>query len=107
MEGLYPVLITWYFDPTSGDIKLDCFLELDDPKHAKVVKLIYVRAKFTNVTPALLHIPEGYGREIVEEYINNTNIREEVIKKLNSAKVRIDDIVRRKLGHNLKDFLRD
>jgi len=105
MEGLNPVLITWYFDPSNGDIKLDCFLEINGTNHASAVGMIFLRAGVQQAHPALLHIPEGAGRETVEDYICNESIKKEVIEKLKSARVNQNDIVRHKNGHNLKDFI--
>ena len=100
-----PVLITWYFDPNTGDIKLDCYLELDDPSQVQAVKMVYLRAGVQQAHPALLHLPEGATRETVEEYICNESIKKEVLQKLNKAKVNQNDIVRKKLETSAIDFL--
>ena len=102
---MQPVLITRYFCPDTGDIKLDCFLELDNPRHASAVRMVYLRAGVQQAHPALLHIPEGATRENVEEYISNQALKKEVLLKLKEAKVQENEIIRRKLDTNASDFL--
>ena len=106
MEGTYPVLITWGFDQKKGDIYLDVFLDLTKENAAKQVKPIYTRAQFTNTNVALLHLPEGCTRDDLAGWVECEALKQEVMVKLNSAHVRIDDIVRKKNeGGNAIDFL--
>lgn len=100
-----PVLITWYFDPSTGDIKLDCYLELDDPSQVQAVRMVYVRAGVQQANPALLHLPEGSERQDVEMYITDKKNRDSVLQKLNQAKVKENEIIRKKLATNAIDFL--
>ena len=100
-----PVLITWYFDPRTGDIKLDCLLELDDPNQVQAVRMVYVRAGVQNASPALLHIPGGATRQDIEMYIEDKKNREDVLLKLNKARVKENEIIRKKLATNAIDFL--
>lgn len=102
---MIPVLITWYFDPRSGDIRLDSYLELDNPKNASAVKMVYIRAGVQNANPALLHLSEGATRQDVEIYVEDKENRDSVLRKLKKARVNQSEIVRKKLATNAIDFL--
>ena len=100
----YPVLITWGFD-NNGKLMLDCFLDMTKEDSANVVQHIYTRAEFTKTYVSMFHLPEGCHREDLDAFIEHTP-REEVIKKLNEAKVKMNEIVRRKHeAGNAMDFI--
>jgi hypothetical protein len=100
----YPVLITWGFD-TKGKPELDCFLDMNQEDSANIVQHIYTRAEFTKTYVSMFHLPEDFHREDLAEFIDQTP-REEVIKKLNESKVKMNDIVRKKHdGGNTLDFI--
>jgi hypothetical protein len=100
-----PVLITWGFNPHNGEIYLDAYLELNNPERAAVVPMIYIRAEFQKVNVSLLHIPEDASRKDIEEYVTSSTGKDEVVQKLNDAKVRKDEVIRKKLATNAIDFL--
>lgn len=102
---MIPVLITWGFNTRTGKIELDCYLELDDPKHASAVKMVYLRKDMNNHEASLLRLPEGAEREDVESWLKTEKL-DKVIEKLNKAKVKQQDIVRKKHeGGNTMDFI--
>ena len=100
-----PVLITWGFNPSNGKLELDCFLELNNPKHAEAVGHIYLRAGVHNHSVALLHIQtECATRKFVEEWMG-VGDSESVVGMLKKAKVHQNDIVRKKNDVNSVDFI--
>jgi hypothetical protein len=100
-----PVLITWGFNPHNGEIYLDAYLELNNPERAAVVPMVYVRAEFQKVNVALLHIPEDATRNDIEDYVTKSPNQKDVVQKLNDAKVKKEEIIRKKLSTNAIDFL--
>ena len=98
-----PVLITWGFRPSDGELELDCFLELDDPKQAGAVKMVYLRAGVHSYSVSLLHIDKEFSRAGVEEWM--TGHRKTVVDLLKKAKVNINDVVRKKNDVNSVDFI--
>lgn len=102
---MIPTLITWGFDRSTGEPYLSCWLDCTKPENAKAVKMLYVRANFTSENVSLLRLDEGMSRNEVSEWMR-TGVREEIITKLNQAKVRESDIVRKKHdGGNAMDFI--
>jgi hypothetical protein len=100
-----PVLITWGFNPHNGEIYFDAYLELNNPENASLVSMVYIRAEFQKVNVSLLHIPEDASRKDIEEYVTSSTGKDEVVQKLNDAKVRKDEVIRKKLATNAIDFL--
>lgn len=101
-----PTLITWGFDRTTGEPYLSCWLDCSKPENAKAVKMLYVRANFTGENVSLLRLDEGMDRNEVSEWMRAKHMREEVITKLNQAKVKESDIVRKKHeSGNAMDFI--
>jgi hypothetical protein len=103
---MIPTLITWGFDSMSGEPYLSCWLECDKAENAQSVRMLFIRAQFTQENVSLLRLEEGMTRGDVEEWITSKTIRSEVVKKLTEAKVRESDIVRRKHeAGNAMDYL--
>jgi hypothetical protein len=103
---MIPTLITWGFDRSTGNPYLSCWLDCSKPENAKAVKMLYVRAHFTGENVSLLKLEEGMTRGDVAEWMSAKHMREEVIEKLNLAKVRESDIVRKKHeSGNSMDFI--
>lgn len=100
-----PVLITWCFDKRTGNPELDVYLDLTTDHAAENVKTVFTRATFTNTEVALFHVPQGSTREDLALYISMTD-RKEVLEKLQKARVRIDEVVRKKHeAGNAVDFI--
>jgi len=101
------VLISWGFDTNKGNIYLDAYMDLTDPKFSpKDVKMLDFRVQFQQVHLALLKIPKECERDYIQEYFKEYK-QENLVDLLKSAKVRSEDIVRKKLHeNNAIDFLK-
>ena len=105
MDGLIPILITWYFDHNTGDVRLDCWLDLDGYKRVQAIKMVYLRANINQSHTSLIHVPEGCDRETVEDWMK-VERKKDVLELLNKAKVRVEEIIRKKHeAGNAMDFL--
>jgi len=103
---MIPTLITWGFNSRSGEPYLACWLDCSKSENAQSVRMLFIRAQFTQENVSLLRLEEGMTRGDVEEWITNPTTRSEVISKLNKAKVREMDIVRKiHEGGNAMDFI--
>jgi hypothetical protein len=98
-----PTLITWYFND-DGNLEMACYLELKTAKPDEV-QGIFLRSLMGRDNVALLHIPEDVDRKELQSYVENKTIQDEVVTKLKNAKVRKDQILRKKLENNAADFL--
>jgi hypothetical protein len=103
---MIPILITWGFDKMTGEIYLSCWLDCSKPENAKEVRMVSVRAIYTGENISLLRLEEGMTRGDVEAWITEPSLRKEVLSKLNKAKVRETDIVRKiHEGGNVMDYI--
>lgn len=97
-----PVLISWGFHQTTGGIYLDAFLDLEKDPH--IAKLIFLRAHLQHANVAFLLIPEGIGRDEIQDWMS---IRDEaVMELLKRARVlNPDQVVRKKEESNCADYM--
>jgi len=101
-DDTVPVLITWGYNATKGDIYLDAFLNLE--KNPEAAKMIFLRATSQNVNVAFLQIPEGAEREDIEGWLKFGG--DDSIKLLKKARVSdIGQIMRRREESNTADYI--
>ena len=97
-----PVLITWGFHSTTGDIYLDAFLNLEE--QPEVARMIFLRAQFQHANVSYINIPEGIGRDGLADWMSVN--KKEVLKFLNKSKVtNIGQVMRRREETNALDYI--
>jgi hypothetical protein len=98
-----PVLISWLFND-DGELEMACYLELNTASPADVSG-VFLRSDLGRDKVALLHVPDDLQRNEIADYVENKAIRDEVVAKLKKAKVRKEDILRKRLENNAADFI--
>ena len=94
-------LFLWGFDGSTGKPYVDAMIMINsrtDQEALRSIHMFELRSRFASgCNVALLHIPRDFTREDIESYVASAErpeMRDEVIKKLNAAKVNIKDLIR-------------
>jgi len=100
------VIISWGFSQHTGDLYLDCYLEITDAqKDATAVKMIELRGSSQGTHLALVRIPKDCERDYIESLIKDVP-RKEIIALLNKAKIRASDVLRKGDTNQAIDFIK-
>jgi hypothetical protein len=102
-EKTKPCIFLWGFDTTTGNPYVDALMFVggrEDKEALKALGMLDLRSRFASgCNVALFHVPTDFTREDIETYVNSAAIpqmRDEIIQKLNAAKVRLSDLTRKR-----------
>lgn len=103
---MYRYLITWEFDQQSGEVTLDCFLGINDntPERVSEARGVFLRAHMLHKPAALFSSDVELSRDDISLYFKYTK-KQELLTKLNKARVREHELLAKKKGSNAANFI--